>query len=104
MEAAGLSVALVTLPVSIVQAAREIKDMINSFHNAPRELNGLATELDSLLGSAARVDALAALGKDGGILSEREVRRWNQSVEHLVRIIERLQADMRRLEKRNLQN
>lgn len=77
MEVAGLSVALITLSVSIVQAAREIKDTISRFQDTPKELNSLIRELDSLLDSAARIDAMRALAKTDGVMSERESRRWN---------------------------
>ncbi|KAK5659057.1 hypothetical protein OQA88_1144 [Cercophora sp. LCS_1] len=103
MEAAGLSVALVTLPVAIIQAAREIRETISRFQNASKELSGLAAELDSLLDCAARINTLGSLEKDTRILNQITVQQWNQSVGNLIRIVERLYADVRRLEKKNLQ-
>jgi hypothetical protein len=102
MEAAGLSVALVTLPVSVLQGIREIKDIISRFNNRPSELNGLSIELDTVLASAARIDALAALGAIENIFSETEARQFNESVGHVEQIVERLRADICRAEKKNL--
>lgn len=102
MEAAGFSVALVTLPVSVIQGIREIKDIISRFNNRPSELNGLSIELDTVLDSAARINALAALGAKEKIFSEPEARRFNESVRHVEQIVERLRADICRAEKKNL--
>ena len=57
-----------------------------------------------MIDSAARIHTIGRLGKNDGVISEHETRRWNESVRNLELIVERLHADIRRVEKRNLQN
>lgn len=54
------AMALVALPSSIIQTARDLKEILNKLQNAPKELNDLTIRLDLLADSAARIETVVA--------------------------------------------
>lgn len=103
MEIAGLSVALATLPVSVIQSIKQIKEGVERFYKCSEETAAIAERLSTLLNCASRLQLLATSIDRGRGLADPDREMWNKAIEMLVATVGKLEKDIQGVVNRKLQ-
>jgi len=93
---------LVALPSSIIQTARDLREIVNRIQNRPQELSDLTRRLGFLLDSATLIETAVAFAQDRNIISDREAQRWNEEIAHLGEILQLFYAEVERAKRNGL--
>lgn len=103
MEIAGLSVALVTLPVSVIQSIKQIREGIERFRKSSEETTAIAERPDTLLNCASRLQVIATGIDNWHGLVNADKQIWNNAAEMLIATVGKLETDVRGVANRKLQ-